>query len=90
MGQWKKKYSNSKKLKKVGFTCVALSFIFYGAILLVPLLSYPTSTKVAISTALAVIGEASFWVGGFILGKEFIAKYRRYFNPLRWLKSNKE
>jgi hypothetical protein len=78
--------SKVKKLRKVGLTCVVLSFVFYGAILLVPFLPYPTSTKVAISTALAVIGEASFWIGGFILGKEFIAKYRRYFNPLLWFK----
>jgi hypothetical protein len=76
------------KLRKVGVICVVLSFVFYGAILLVPFLPYPSSNKVAISSGLVVLGEASFWIGGFILGKELIAKYRRYLSPWLWLKKS--
>jgi len=86
MEQPNRKTLRANKLSKVGFTFVVLSFVFYGAILLVPWLPYPTGTKVAISTGLAVIGEASFWIGGFILGKEYIAKYKRYFCPWLWFK----
>ncbi|KAF1084961.1 hypothetical protein SPSYN_01097 [Sporotomaculum syntrophicum] len=74
------------KLRKVGVICVVLSFVFYGAILLVPFLPYPTSSKVAITSGLVVLGEASFWIGGFILGKELLTKYRRYLSPWQWFK----
>ncbi|VFU18930.1 conserved hypothetical protein [anaerobic digester metagenome] len=47
-------------------------------------------TKAAISSILIVSGEISFWVGGFILGKELVMKYRRHLNPLRWFKKKKE
>jgi len=86
MEQPNRKTLRANKLKKAGFTFVVLSFIFYGAILVVPFLPYSTGTKIAISTGLAVIGEASFWIGGFILGKEYIAKYKRYFYPWLWFK----
>lgn len=73
-------------LKKIGIALVALSFVLYGAILLVPFTPYTLGTKTIITTILVISGEASFWVGGFILGREIIMKYRKYFNPLNWFK----
>nr|WP_242949614.1 hypothetical protein [Clostridium pasteurianum] len=29
--------------------------------------------------------EVIFWVGGAILGKEIVAKYKRYINPVNWI-----
>lgn len=73
-------------LTKLGIVLVAASFLLYGGVLLVPFTSLSTGTKIAVGTALAVSGEVSFWVGGFILGKEVIKKYKRYLNPLNWFK----
>lgn len=73
-------------LKKVGITLVVLSCILYSAILLVPFTPYTLGTKTIITTILIVLGEASFWLGGFILGREIIMKYRKYLNPLNWFK----
>ncbi len=78
----------SGRLKKVGLGLVVLSFILYGGILLVPFLPFSTGVKIAVSSGLAVAGELSFWIGGLILGREIIARYKKYLNPLRWFKRN--
>lgn len=77
---------SSSKLRRLAIGLVVLSFALYGGILLVAFLPYSTGIKVSISTTLAVLGEISFWVGGFILGKEAISRYKRYLNPLCWFK----
>lgn len=73
-------------IKKIGLFLVILSCVLYGGLLLVPFVPYTTGTKAVISSALVISGEASFWLGALILGKEFVTKYRRYFNPLKWFK----
>jgi hypothetical protein len=61
----------------LGITLVLLSFAFYGCLLLVPLTSFSTEKKIALSTLLVILGEGSFWLAVIILGREAIAKYRR-------------
>jgi hypothetical protein len=80
----------STKLRKVGIGLVILSFILYGGLLLVPLTDFSTGIKLTISSVLVILGEISFWIGGFILGKEVVARYKRYFNPINWFKNNKK
>jgi 4-amino-4-deoxy-L-arabinose transferase-like glycosyltransferase len=76
--------------KKLGYILLILSFLFYGLILIVPFLSITLTVKSVITTVLIIIGEICFWVGGIILGKELINKYRKWFNPLSWVKNKKE
>jgi len=76
-------------LKKAGIALVILSCAFYGALLLVPFTPYTVGVKVIISSVLVFLGEASFWIGGFILGREIVMKYRKYLNPLQWFKKTK-
>jgi hypothetical protein len=61
----------------LGIALVVLSFVFYGCLLLVPLSSFSTDRKIALSTLLVILGEGSFWLAVIILGREAIAKYRR-------------
>jgi hypothetical protein len=76
-------------VKKIGIIVFVLSFVLYGLILTVPLLSASLETKTLITTALVVLGEICFWTGGVILGKEVVRKYRRFFNPKNWFIRNK-
>lgn len=73
-------------VKKTGIILVILSFVLYGGLLLMPFIPYSTGTKAAITTAIVVSGEASFWLGALILGKEVVTKYKQYLNPVRWFK----
>ena len=78
--------SNKSLLKKIGIALVILSCVLYGGLFVVPFIPCSVAAKAIISTSLVISGEASFWIGGIILGKEFVSKYRYYFNPINWFK----
>ncbi len=84
------KPAEKPKSRAVGIILIALSFVLYGCLLIIPFIPYPVGTKAVVSTILIITGEISFWAGGFILGRELVMKYRKYFNPLRWFKKEKE
>ncbi len=64
---------------------VGLSFVLYGLIPLVPFAPIATEQKVMVTPVLIGLGEASFWIGGLLLGKQFVAKFKRYLDPRYWL-----
>jgi hypothetical protein len=77
-------------IKKIGIFLVILSCVLYGGLFFVPFAPYTAGTKAVISTALVVSGEASFWVGALILGKEIVTRYRKHLNPLSWFKKRND
>lgn len=77
-------------LFKIGIGLVVASFVFYGGVLLVPFTGFSGKVKIIIGTTLAILGEASFWIGGIILGKEVVTRYRKYLNPFQWLGKKKD
>ncbi len=72
----------------LGFALLGLSTTLYSVLLLMPFLPIPvsTETKVAISGGLVVVGEATFWIGGLLVGRELVKRYRDRLNPLRLLR----
>lgn len=68
---------NRNHMKKwLGLALIALSFIFYGGLFLVPFVPFSAENKIVLSSLLVISGEASFWIGAVILGKEAVSKYR--------------
>ena len=76
--------------RQIGIFLVILSFLFYGSILLIPILPLHTTQKVAVAPILALIGELAFWIGGVLLGKEVVSRYRSFFNPRNWFSKHQE
>ena len=72
--------------RRLGLFLVLLSCLLYGCLLLVPSAPLSTSGKVALSSLLVISGEASFWVGGFILGRDVVARWRGALDPRRWIR----
>lgn len=70
--------------KRIGIILVALSFVLYGMILLLPFVPLATSLKLSAAPVLAVLGELAFWSGSVFLGKEIILRYKRYLDPRNW------
>jgi len=68
----------------MGLGLVVLSCILYAGLLLVPMTSFSTGGKVSLSALLIISGEVSFWIGGLILGREVIRRYRKALDPRRW------
>lgn len=78
--QWR----NLSAKAKLGALLVVLSNILIGSLVIVPFLDADLKTKAIISTLLFVVGEVCFYVGAFLLGKEFVEKYRKYFSISYW------
>lgn len=70
--------------RTTGTLLVVFSFIAYGLLFVVPFLPLSAALKVGVSSVLVVAGEITFWVGGALLGKEMVKRYRRYLNPCAW------
>jgi hypothetical protein len=51
-----------------------------------PFLPLPGPTRLALAPLLVAVGEATFWIGGALLGKEVVMRYRRYLDPRGWLR----
>jgi hypothetical protein len=71
---------------KTGIALIILSTLFFLSLLGVPFLDVENKRRLTISTILVVLGEVSFWVGGLLLGKELINKYKAYLNPKNWFR----
>ena len=71
---------------KTGIFLIILSSLLFTSLLAVPFLEASGKTKVWVTTVVIVLGEITFWVGGFLLGKELLQKYKSYLNPMKWFK----
>lgn len=76
---------SNKIMKKIAVGLVLLSFILYMLLPVVPFLPADLKIKAAITAGMMGASEIVFWIGGFILGKDIVAKYRKAFNPRNWI-----
>jgi predicted Kef-type K+ transport protein len=75
---------------KWGIVLLIICVLAFLAIAVVPFLSFGNGTKVTISAILFVIGEATFWAGALLVGKELLSKYTSRLNPKNWFKAKSE
>lgn len=71
-------------VRLLGILLVAVSILAYLLLLAVPLLAVTAAAKAGIAGGLVVVGEVSFWAGAALLGRDLIARFRRYLNPCAW------
>jgi len=69
--------SKSKELtKKIGYIILAISLIVWCFVFIVPWFDIPKGRIVAITTVLIIVGEVTFYLSVFLLGKTIIAKLK--------------
>jgi len=69
---------------KAGIAILILSLSMTPLIVLTPFLHITTKSKTAITITLIIIGNITFYTGGFLVGKEIFTKYKTYLNPRNW------
>ncbi|MDO9067903.1 MAG: transporter suffix domain-containing protein [Deltaproteobacteria bacterium] len=74
---------------KLGIILIVLSSLLYASLIVIPFLSIPVSTKLGVTPVIVIVGEIIFWIGGLLVGKEILVKYKQYFNPINWGKKKK-
>ena len=71
---------------KLGIFLMIFSGVFFGLMLLIPFLELENKQKIVWSSASLIAMEATFWVGGLLVGKELFTKYKAQLNPVNWFK----
>jgi len=71
---------------KTGIVVLIFSFLTTPLILLTPFLSINAKSKIVITTILIIIGNITFYGGGFLVGKELFSKYKSRLNPKNWFR----
>lgn len=69
-----------------GIACLILSCLLYGGLLLVPFLPFGFGGQALASAGLVVTGEAAFWVGCLLAGRELMVRYRKRLDPRSWFR----
>jgi hypothetical protein len=69
--------------KAFGYVLLVLSFLAWGAIAALPLLDISIGTAAAITTALVIGGEASFFLAIALLGRGVWEKMKSVFRKKR-------
>ncbi|MED3476096.1 transporter suffix domain-containing protein [Bacillus thuringiensis] len=81
--------SNENKQKKpllfkIGIGLLIIYVLLWGSALIIPFTSLSTQVKTIIIPGCIVIGEILFLIGAVFVGKEVVAKYKKYLNPKNW------
>ena len=66
--------------KVIGYFLFVISFIAWAAIAALPFLNLSIEMAAAITTGLIVGGEIAFFLSIVLLGKEFLAKIKSFYN----------
>ncbi|MDE3118497.1 MAG: transporter suffix domain-containing protein [Nitrospirota bacterium] len=69
-----------------GVACLILSCLLYGGLLLVPFLPFGFGGQALTSASLVIVGEAAFWVGCLLAGRELMVRYRKRLDPRIWFR----
>ncbi|HDX9627725.1 TPA: transporter suffix domain-containing protein [Bacillus cereus] len=81
--------SNENKQKKpllfkVGIGLLVIYVLLWASALIIPFTSLSTQIKAIVIPGCIVIGEILFLIGAVFVGKEVVAKYKKYLNPKNW------
>ncbi|WP_161520116.1 MULTISPECIES: transporter suffix domain-containing protein [Bacillus] len=81
--------SNENKQKKpllfkIGIGLLIIYVLLWGSALIIPFTSLSTQVKTVVIPGCIVIGEILFLIGAVFVGKEVVAKYKKYLNPKNW------
>ncbi|NYT02588.1 MAG: transporter suffix domain-containing protein [Methanosarcinales archaeon] len=74
---------STRRWRMLGLVLVVLSFLLYGAVLLAPFLPVSLQRRAALTVMLVISGEAAFWLGALMLGREAASRLRRGLDPRR-------
>lgn len=70
----------NKKSFKLGVVLLVTACLLWLGVLIASFLPLNNSAKIGMAGAMLVVGEVAFWMGTILTGKEFVAKYKHYFN----------
>jgi hypothetical protein len=73
-------------LQWTGLVLIVVATSFIPLLAVVPFLQLTLKQKAVLTSFLVIGGQVMTWVGGILLGKELVVRYRQYLNPKRWFR----
>lgn len=70
---------NQRLQKSLGWLLIAVSFVLWGLIAVVPFLGFTGAEIAGITTALVIAGEVTFWLGLLLAGRDAWERIKRVF-----------
>lgn len=70
----------------LGLGLIIFCVVIETGIWLVPFLPLPTAGKVALAGVVVAVGETAFWIGGVIVGKAIVMRFRHALDPRTWFR----
>jgi hypothetical protein len=74
---------NSKVQRVLGLSLILLTWVFWGIIFVIPFLKLGVRLSAILITAL-LIGTNAFWIGIFLVGKEYAKKFQVRAKLKKW------
>ena len=71
---------------KLGVGLLIVSCLLWLSLVIIPFLPITSLAKTGLATSALIAGEVAFWLGAILTGKEFVQRYKKYFNPKNWKK----
>jgi hypothetical protein len=75
----------SKAQRILGISLILLTWVFWGMIFVIPFLKLGVKLSAILITAL-LIGTNAFWIGIFLVGKEYAKKFRVVEKLKKWFR----
>jgi len=66
-------------VKLIGYIIFGISMVCWGLILVVPFVRFSAGKIAGITTGLVIVGEITFYLSIFLIGKEFLVKMKNMF-----------
>jgi predicted membrane protein len=74
---------NSKVQRILGISLILLTWVFWAMIFIIPFMKLGVKFSAVLITAL-LIGTNAFWLGIFLVGKEFAKKFQVKAKLTKW------
>jgi len=79
---------NSKAQRILGISLILLTWVFWGMIFVIPFLKLGVRLS-AILIAALLIGTNAFWIGVFLVGKEYAKKFQVWTKLKKWFRRDR-
>jgi hypothetical protein len=79
---------NSKVQRIIGISLILLTWVFWGMIFFIPFMKLGVKLS-AILIAALLIGTNAFWIGIFLVGKEYARKFQVWTKLKIWFRNKR-
>ncbi|MFN8258963.1 MAG: transporter suffix domain-containing protein [Bacteroidales bacterium] len=79
-------WKNKSRKFKAGIVFILISIVLFTFLTVVPFVPLDKEIRIIVGTTSFVLAEVLFYLGSFLVGKEYYSRYKYWLNPLNWFR----